>query len=81
MEWCQKREEGMSGMQKEADVLHRLITERPFDCRGNVPEKQYGMLYIGSSKIVQMHDCKKSFGFFQKIINEILSRRYTFASL
>ncbi|RDV14919.1 polysaccharide deacetylase family protein [Pontibacter diazotrophicus] len=80
MEWCLKKEEGMFGIQKERDVLQRLFSAKPFDCRGSVPEKQYGLPCSDSNEIVLMHDCENTFDTFKNIVNEILSRGYTFSS-
>ncbi|MFD3001493.1 polysaccharide deacetylase family protein [Pontibacter toksunensis] len=79
MEWCLKSDEGMFGIRTEGDVLQRLFSRNPFDCRGAVPEAQYGMLYSDSGEIVLMHDCEKTFATFKEVINEIHSEGYTFS--
>ncbi|MCC9136116.1 polysaccharide deacetylase family protein [Pontibacter silvestris] len=79
MEWCLKRSSGMFDIKSEADVLARLFSENPFDCRGVVPEEKYGVTFTSSNEVVLMHDCEQTFSPFKTAINEMLAKGCRFA--
>ncbi len=80
MEWCLKRPDGMFNLKQEEEVLTRLFSDNPFDCRGTVPEAAYGIRYNASSEVVLLHDCEQTFPVFKNVINEMLSRGHRFAA-
>ncbi len=81
MEWVMKRNEGMFGLTSGQDVLNRLFQENPFDCRGVVPEENYGLMFPYSSEVILMHDCEQTFPIFKKVISRMMERGYTFGKL
>lgn len=80
LEWCLKRKGGMFSIKNEEDVLVRLFSENPFDCRGHVPEEKYGIPFTASHEVVLMHDCEQTFTTFKTVINELKQRGYRFAA-
>lgn len=78
MEWCLKRKGGLFGLTNEKDVLHRLFSRNPFDCRGEVPEKEYGMIFPFSDEVLLLHDNEMTFQFFRTMITAIVEKGFTF---
>ncbi|MCC9166958.1 polysaccharide deacetylase family protein [Pontibacter harenae] len=81
MEWCLKKPEGVFEIKTEADVLARLFSENPFDCRGKVPEESYGITFEPSNEVILMHDNEQTFPAFKTVINEMLLRGYGFSKI
>lgn len=81
MEWCLKRKNGLFSLRNTTDIIDRLFSENPFDCRGVVPEKNYGMQYAGSDEILLLHDHPVTIGVFKSMVDEVLRRGFGFHAL
>lgn len=79
LEWCLKTPQGMFGYTTVDQLKNRLLASSPFDCRGRVPEKEYGLPYQDSNEILLMHDHDNSIERFTQLIQTILRHGYEFA--
>ncbi|MFT4024482.1 MAG: polysaccharide deacetylase family protein [Flavihumibacter sp.] len=77
LDWVLGKKESVFGLRTVDQLVCRLTSANPFECRGKFPDKDYG-LPVGLNEVLLTHDRENGTDALSKIIDACLSAGYHF---